>query len=120
MAVYIVENGQLKRVAEDLVRYSQVNWEEIGDPDQFLRKMGFFLQDDVELAYRRYQRVDGDRAVLPGIVHLFDVMAHDSTVDYILLDDHLGNYLAVMAMLSPLVAHALAVQAAAAAELARC
>ena len=119
MAVYTVENGQLKRVAEDLVQYTGVTWEEVGEPDEFFRKLGFFLQDDVELAYRRYQRVDGDRAVLPGVVQLFDVMAHDSVIDYILLDDHLPNYLAVMTMLSPLVAHAQAVQADAAAELAR-
>lgn len=111
MAVYTVENGQLKRVAEEMAEYTGQNWDNYGSVDELLKDLGFFKQDDVELAYARYQRVDGDCAALPGVVQIFDVSSHDFFVDFILVDDHLPNYLAVMAMLSPLVVHAQAVMA---------
>lgn len=102
MAVYTVENGQLKRVAECLAEYSGVAWDDGLDGDGFLAKLAFSNWDGVEGAYRLYQRADGDRTVLPGVFHVFDVVAHESIPDFILVGDHLPDYLAVMAMIDPL------------------
>lgn len=116
MAVYTVENGQLKRVAECLAEYSGVAWEDGQDGGSFLASMGFSNWDGVEGAYHLYQRIDGDSTVLPGVFHVFDVVAHESIPDFILVGDHLPDYLAVMAMIDPLAKRSYALHAEIAAE----
>ncbi|MDH1508506.1 hypothetical protein N5I28_01880 [Pseudomonas mosselii] len=103
MAVYTVENGQLKRVAEEMELYSGQQWGDIGDGDDYLKTMGFHLWDDAKDVYRHYQRsADTSFKQLPGVLHVFDVQAHDGVIDYILVSDHLPDYLAVIAMLEPM------------------
>lgn len=103
MAVYIVENGQLKRVAEQLEEYSGKDWGDTWDGDEYLKSMGFHLWDDAKDVYRQYQRgVETSSELLPGIVHIFDVQAHGDIVDYVLVGDHLPDYLALVAMLEPM------------------
>ncbi|AKA25498.1 hypothetical protein [Pseudomonas chlororaphis] len=103
MAIYTVENGQLKRVAELLEEYSGQEWNDGWDSDDYMKSMGFHLWDDVNEVYSNYQRsADSTNKRLPGILHIFDVQAHGDVIDYILVSDHLPDYLAVVAMLEPM------------------
>ncbi|PXX58517.1 hypothetical protein SAMN05660489_04950 [Pseudomonas sp. LAMO17WK12:I10] len=103
MAIYTVENGQLKRVAEQLEEYSGQQWEDTWDGDDYLKSMGFHLWDDAKDVYRHYQRsAETSFKQLPEVLHIFDVQAHDGVIDYILVSDHLPDYLAVIAMLEPM------------------
>lgn len=103
MAVYTVENGQLKRAAEDLEDYTSQEWDGQWGVDDYIRSMGFTLWDDAKDVYGHYQRGPKTRnKFLPGIHYLFHVEAHGELMDYILVSDHLPDYLAVMAMLEPL------------------
>lgn len=103
MAVYTVENGQLKRVAEELEAYAGWEWDSQWGVSDCINSMGFTLWDDAKDVYGQYQRGPGTRSKwLPGIHYLFHVEAHGELMDYILIGDHLPDYLAVMAMLEPL------------------
>ncbi|MBA6065690.1 MULTISPECIES: hypothetical protein [Pseudomonas] len=103
MAVYTVENGQLKRVAEALDEYSGQEWESSWSCDDYFGAMGFSLWDDARDVYAQYQRAPAVvGAPLPGISYLFHVHAHGDVMDCILVRDSLPDYLAVVAMLEPL------------------
>ncbi len=107
MAVYKVENGELVRIEEDfmnLVRPEWVEWDDF-EEDLLRARLGFIRYDDEENVYRLFRRENVDRpeGELPKVRFIFDVNIDESNFDFILLEDSLPDFLAVMRMLEPLV-----------------
>lgn len=106
MAVYKVEKGELVKVGdtlEGMVRSDWAEWEDF--EDGFLGALlKFRLYDDADDVYRLYRREEAERpdGELPGVKYIFDVNIDGSNFDYILVEDSLPQFLAVMRMLEPL------------------
>ncbi|SFP29095.1 hypothetical protein SAMN05216601_10874 [Ectopseudomonas composti] len=115
MAVYKVEKDELVKVGEnleDMVRSDWADWENF--EDIFLgEQLKFRLYDDATGVYRLYRREEAKRpdGELPDVKYIFDVNVDGSNFDYILVEDSLPQFLAVMRMLEPLAARQVRLEA---------
>lgn len=108
MAVYQVVKGELDKVGETLeglLRADLTEWDD-WEEDVMSKGLQFHRYDEEEGVYRLYRREDVQRPAgeLPGIRYVFDVNIDDSNIDYILVEDSLPQFLAVMKLLEPLAA----------------
>ncbi|WP_301361859.1 hypothetical protein [Stutzerimonas nitrititolerans] len=107
MAIYTVQNGQLIKVAATLEEF--VGQELIEDYDKFLAGQGFYVLEKEVNAYTMLSRREegGAPGELAKVRYIFDVEVSDDSVEYIFVEDELGDLLAVIGKLEPLVAKGL-------------
>ncbi|WP_312921120.1 hypothetical protein [Stutzerimonas nitrititolerans] len=107
MAIYTVQNGQLIKVAATLEEF--VGQELIEDYDEYLAGQGFYVLEKEVNAYTMLRRHDSASApeALGQVRYIFDIEISDDSVEYIFVADELGDLLAVIGQLEPLVAKGL-------------
>ncbi|WP_314407377.1 hypothetical protein [Pseudomonas kuykendallii] len=107
MAIYTLKGGVYSKVAEDIsemLPVEMVAWE---DWDALMRQLGFIRYDEVSGGYRLWMRTHGsmerhDKTML-GCKYMFDVDLDEETLNLVLVDDNLPDFLMMMRELQPLV-----------------
>ena len=109
MAIYTFKQGVFGRLADsidELLKGRIVKWTSFGE---LFAQFGFYLNDDVATVYDAYRRRAFDspqqqlKAWMPGISWVFVLSTSDDSVDLILIEDSLPDYLGVLHQLAPLV-----------------
>ncbi len=106
MAVYKFNSGALQRVGEDLGELVPAYLVDTPELHAAMMAVGFLLSDDIDgavLIYRRAPAVSGVH-YLPGVRWVFDVSVDGEAIDWVLVGDSLPDYLALLALLQPVIA----------------
>lgn len=115
MAVYAVRKAELVRVADSIEDVLVLQWDKLPGIKEALAAVGFVHEDDVPNAYWFFQRADAGQGrsegALPGIRYVWAVFTDSLGGDFIIANDNLPDYLAVMGMLMPMVHRAEALEA---------
>lgn len=109
MAIYTFKQGVFSRLAEsvdELLKSRIVQWSSFGE---LFRQFRFYQHDEVASVYEVYRRMAFDspqqkiESWMSAISWVFVLSTSDDSVDLILVEDSLPDYLGVLHQLAPLV-----------------